>query len=260
MIRPLACVLGALFLGGCDSPDPSVTESSDQGGSIYLAALADQSRPESDRGADPGRKPAEVLEFVGVKPGDHVLEMFAGGGYYTELLSLVVGDQGSVTAHMNTPMVGFVEDEFNARHANDRLANVLVLWAENNELSLEADQYDVATLILNYHDLYWESEQYGWVRVDVPVLLSELYKGLRPGAALGIVDHYAIAGSPADSAGELHRIDPAIVIADIEAAGFELTGRSDMLRNDSDDLSISVFDPSVRGQTDRFVLRFRKPL
>jgi predicted methyltransferase len=259
MIRPLACVFIASFLSACGSPDPSVTAPADQGASAYIAALSSQTRPEADRASDPSRKPAAVLEFLGVKPGDLVLEMFAGGGYYTEMLSLLVGDDGSVTAHMNTPMNGFVGDEFEARHANGRLANVEVLWAENNELSLEANRYDVATLILNYHDLYWESEQFGWIRIDVPVFLAELYKGLKPGATLGIVDHHARAGSQIESASELHRIDPAIVIADTEAAGFNLTGRSDLLRNSSDDLAISVFDPSVRGKTDRFVLKFRKP-
>ena len=99
----------------------------------------------------------------------------------------------------------------------------------------------------------------GFSGIGVPVFLAELYKGLKPGATLGIVDHHAHAGSPVESASELHRIDPAIVIADIEGAGFELTGRSDLLRNSSDDLAISVFDPSVRGKTDRFVLKFRKP-
>jgi predicted methyltransferase len=94
----------------------------------------------------------------------------------------------------------------------------------------------------------------------VPEFLAELYKGLRPGATLGVVDHYAQAGSPVDTAGRLHRIDPGIIITHIESAGFELTGRSDLLLSDRDYLAISVFDPSVRGKTDRFAIRFRKPL
>jgi predicted methyltransferase len=250
----------AFFLSSCSPQEHPVAISSDEDASIYVAALGSPSRPGTDSVDDPNRKPAAVLEFFNVQPGDRVLEMFAGGGYYTELLSLVVGEHGAVTAHMNTPMYGFVGEEFDARHAGDRLANVEVLWAENNALSLEADRYDVATLILNYHDLYWESEQFGWKRIDAPEFLAELYKGLRPGATLGVVDHYAQAGSPVDTAGSLHRIDPAIVITDSESAGFELTGRSDLLLSGRDDLAISVFDPSVRGKTDRFAIRFRKPL
>ena len=200
-----------------------------------------------------------MLAFIGVEPGDAVLELFAGGGYYTELLARVVGADGSVVAHMNTPLINFAGDEFPARHADNRLPNVEILMAENNALVLDADQFDVATIVLNYHDLYWTSEQYGWEAIDVPIFLAELFKGIKPGGTLGVVDHYAEPGSPPETGGTLHRIDPAIVIADLEAAGFVLEGQSDALRNADDDHSKNVFDPDIRGKTDRFILRFTKP-
>ena len=131
--------------------------------------------------------------------------------------------------------------------------------AENNELALDADSLDVVTIILNYHDLYWASEQYGWEQIDVPAFLAEIYKGVKPGGTLGIVDHQAASGSPAETGSTLHRIDSAIVIAELEGVGFVLDGESDVLANADDDHSKGVFDPEIRGKTDRYVLRFRKP-
>ncbi|MDH3432230.1 MAG: methyltransferase, partial [Gammaproteobacteria bacterium] len=124
---------------------------------------------------------------------------------------------------------------------------------------LAADQYDAVIMTLNYHDLYWVSGEYGWEKIDVEKILAELYKALRPGGTFGIVDHYAETGSPRETGGSLHRIDPGIVIADMEAAGFVLAGKNDLLRNMDDDHSKSVFDPEIRGKTDRFMLRFKKP-
>jgi predicted methyltransferase len=145
-----------------------------------------------------------------------VLDMFAGGGYYTELVASVVGDKGHVLSHANRAYLNFVGEEFEQRHADGRLPNVNVLMAENNELSLKAD------------------------------------------GIVGIIDHYAEPGSPGESGGTVHRIDPAIVIADMRAAGFVVDASSDLLRNSNDDYSKNVFAPELRGKTDRFILRFRK--
>lgn len=227
--------------------------------SIYAEALQNPNRLDGDSARDATRKPGAVLEFLDIGRGDTVLEMFAGGGYYTELLASVVGDSGHVVAHMNTPLVNFGGEEYVARHADGRLPNVEVLMAENNELSLDADAFDAITMVLNYHDLYWASDDYGWDALDVDAVLAELHKALKPGGVLGIVDHYAAAGSPSETGGTLHRIDPAVVIADLTGAGFMLDGESDILRSQADDHSKSVFDPEVRGKTDRFVLRFKKP-
>lgn len=263
----LALISIAVLLAACgqqagepavelSAPEPAPTEPEV---SIYAAAVANPGRPAADRENDAVRHPEEVLAFFGVAPGDAVLELFSGSGYYTELLAHVVGANGTVVAHINSPILSFVGDAFKARHADNRLPNVSVLHAENNELVLDPDSFDVITMTLNYHDLYWVSDERGWTQFDVPAFLAELYKGLKPGGTLGITDHHAEPGAAAETGGTLHRIDRAIVIAGLEAAGFVLDGESDVLRNPEDDYSVSVFDPAVRGKTDRFVLRFKKP-
>lgn len=260
LIAPLTL---AVFLTACgqqdSAPAPETPLPAEPEVSIYVAALDSASRPAADRERDAGRHPAEVLEFFGIQPGATVLEMFAGGGYYTEMLANVVGESGKVVAHMNTPLLKFSGEAFEKRHADNRLPNVEILTAENNELVLGADHFDAVTIILNYHDLYWESEEYSWTKIDVPAFLAQIHKGLKPGGTLGIVDHSAAAGSPSETGSTLHRIDPAIVIAELEAAGFVLDGESDVLRNMDDDHSLGVFDPAIRFKTDRFALRFKKP-
>jgi len=250
-------------IAGCDrpasEPEAAATAVVEAEVSIYAAAVSSETRPEADRASDAGRKPEAVLEFLGIQPGDIVLEMWAGGGYYTELLAHVVGESGKVVAHANTPILSFAGDAHTKRHADNRLPNAETLLAENNELALEADSFGAATIILNYHDRYWSSEEYGWVQIDVPAFLAELYKGIKPGGTLGIVDHQAASGSPAETGNTLHRIDSAIVIAELEGVGFVLEGESNVLANAEDDHTKSVFDPEIRGKTDRYVLRFRKP-
>ena len=241
------------------APEPAAETVAEPEISIYEAAVASTTRLEGDRDSDAGRNPEAVLEFFAIQPGDVVLEMWAGSGYYTELLAHVVGEGGKVVAHANTPILSFAGEAHINRHANGRLPNAEILMAENNEMALEADTFDAATLILNYHDLYWSSDEYGWETIDVPAFNAELYKGMKPGGTLGIVDHQAVSGSPAETGGTLHRIDSAIVIAELEAAGFVLDGESDALANPDDDHTKNVFDPEIRGKTDRFVLRFKKP-
>ncbi|MDH3267006.1 MAG: methyltransferase domain-containing protein, partial [Gammaproteobacteria bacterium] len=193
----LTCAALALAACGQQASEPTVAASTAAAPatSIYAAAVANPDRPAADLESDARRHPAEILEFFGVDPGDAVLEMFAGGGYYTELLARVVGENGTVVAHVNTPILGFAGDAFEARHAGNRLANVSILHAENNELALEPSRFDVVTMTLNYHDLYWVSAERGWTKFDVPAFLAEIYKGLKPGGTLGITDHQAAAGS-----------------------------------------------------------------
>ncbi len=263
MKTTLTLITFSVLLSACgqqaSDPAPETKPPVEPVVSIYAAALDSPSRPEADRERDAGRHPAEVLEFFGIEPGDTVLEMFAGGGYYTEMIANVVGEDGKVVAHLNTPMVNFGGDELKARHADNRLPNAEVLMAENNELMLDGDQFDAITIVLNYHDLYWASDEYGWVAIDVPKFLAEIYQGLKPGGTLGIVDHFAAAGSPHETGSTLHRIDRDIVVSELEGAGFVLDGESDVLRNMDDDHSKGVFDPEIRGKTDRFILRFKKP-
>jgi predicted methyltransferase len=236
--------------------EPGSTESS---ASIYEVAVASDARPDSDRARDAGRKPAAVLEFFDIEPGMTVLDMFTGGGYYAEIISEVVGEQGKVIAQSNHAYLGFVGDVFEERFGSGRLTNVEVLMAENNELSLQADSLDAVMLVLSFHDLYYSDPENGWPRIDGPAFLAELKKGLKPGGIVAVIDHYAETGAPAETGSSVHRIDPAIVMADMEAAGFVMDGQSDLLRNPADDLRKTVFAPEIRGKTDRFIMRFRNP-
>jgi predicted methyltransferase len=261
-------MLALLSLAGCGEPSvPTAGQATDGASdvsdaslaSIVEDAVASPGRTDADRLRDAGRKPGEVLKFFGIAPGMTVLDMFSGGGYYTEMLSQVVGPAGKVVAHTNSAYAGFVGDEAVNRYADDRLANVEILRAENNELRLPAAEFDAVMLILSYHDIYYVDAANGWPKIEGPAFLAELKKGLKPGGILAVVDHYAAAGSPRETGGSLHRIDPQIVISELEALGFELAAKSDVLRNMEDDYSKGMFDPQVRGKTDRFVLKFRKP-
>lgn len=267
MHRAVLIPLIVIALAGCDRsapPQPGTGESAagpgDDAPSVYAQAVANPQRTPADRERDPQRKPAEVLEFFGIRRGMTVLDMFSGGGYYTELLSYVVGEDGRVVAHSNNAYAQFVGEEATNRYADDRLPNVSILMAENNELVLPARRFDAVLLVLSYHDFYFVSPDNGWPKIDGPKLLAELYKGMKPGAVLGVVDHIAEAGSPRETGGTLHRIDPAIVIEELEKAGFILDGKSDVLRNLDDNYSVAMMDESVRGKTDRMVMRFRKPV
>ena len=226
---------------------------------VYADALASPSRLDADAARDAGRKPDEVLAFFGIGPDMVVLDMFSGGGYYAEIISTVVGKKGRVVAHSNSAYLKFVGEEFAARHAEGRLRNVDVLMAENNELQLETNQFDAITMVLSFHDTYWINPEGGWPEIDRPTMNAELFASLKPGGVLGVVDHYAAAGSSSETGGTVHRIDRAIAVADFEAAGFVLEAESDILRNSEDDYSKGVFAPGIRGKTDRFVLLFRKP-
>lgn len=255
--RIWAPALLALFVAGCQQESTPPTLESDV--DSYAAAVDHPARTDVDRARDSSRQPAAVLRFLGVTSGMTVLDLFSGGGYYSELVSYVVGNEGAVTSHSNEAYLGFVGDEFSNRHADGRLPNVTVLMAENNELDLEPDSFDAVLMMLTFHDLYYIAPQQGWPKIDGEHLLAEIFQGLRPGGFVGIVDHYAEAGAAKETGNTLHRIDPSIVIAEMEAAGFELVAKSDMLRSMNDDYSKVVFDPAVSGKTDRFLLKFEKP-
>ena len=267
-IGALGSLLTLTLVAGCGErvsgppaaePDAAVVQSAEPTPSIYDVAVASEARPEADRARDAGRKPAAILEFMGIEPGMTVLDMFTGGGYYAEILSGVVGEEGHVVAQSNRAYLAFVGDEFEKRFGSGRLTNVEVLMAENNELSLEANTFDAVMLVLSFHDLYHSDPENGWAKIDVPAFLAELRKGLKPGGILGVVDHYAAAGSPSETGDTVHRIDPAIVLAEMKAAGFVYEASNDMLRNPDDDYSKMVFAEGIRGNTDRFVMRFRNP-
>ncbi|MGI9264009.1 MAG: class I SAM-dependent methyltransferase [Gammaproteobacteria bacterium] len=222
-------------------------------------ALDRPDRLEGDADKDSGRKPTEVLAFFDIEPGMTVLEMFSGGGYYSEILSYVVGGEGTVHAHNNKPYIAYAKKSLEKRYTSGRLDNVKRFEAENNELELSAGKFDAALLILAYHDVYHVDEKNGWFPIDGPKMLAEIYGSMKPGAVLGVVDHVAKAGSPPETGQTLHRIDPQLMKKEIEAAGFVFDGEIDVLRNPGDDLAKPMYAPEVRGKTDRVVYRFHRP-
>ena len=202
-----------------------------------------------------------MLGFFGVGPGMTVLDLNAATGWYTEILARAVGRNGRVIAH-NHPgaRTTLPAEAFEARYGNNRLPNVEQMFARHDDLRLPPASVGMVLMSMVYHDTYWQRADVDWGPIDRQALLESLLDALKPGGVVGVVDHYAAAGSdPFESVLAVHRIDRAVVLRDFAAAGFELDGESDVLRAPADDHSLSVFDAAVVGRTDRFVLRFRKP-
>jgi predicted methyltransferase len=224
--------------------------------------LKSPGRSERALAADADRKPIEVLNFYDVKPGEHVLDFLAGGGYYSELLAKAVGPRGSVYA-FDVP-IGDDENGTKLKAAwtglQGRNPNVKFVSGDIAHPALPAKAFDFALFHLVYHDLYWEDAKEHYPHVEPADFLKQLYAAMKKGGVVGVVDH---VGEPsADtraSVDKLHRIDPAVVKADFEKAGFKLVDSSQVLMTGKDDHAKLVFDPSVRGHTDRFVFAFRKP-
>lgn len=218
------------------------------------AALTESSRADADKSRDAGRKPAEVLTFLGIAPGMTVMDVIAAGGYYTEVLAVAVGPQGMVYAQNPAAVLQFREGAndkaMTARLDGDRLANVTRLDRELTALGLEAGSLDAAITALNFHDVYNRDPA-------VAIGMLQVIRGLlKPGGVLGIIDHQ---GSAEGNNAELHRIEKAKVVAAATEAGFEVAADSDLLANSTDDLSQMVFAPDVRGSTNRFLLKLVNP-
>ena len=141
-----------------------------------------------------------------------------------------------------------------------RAPNVRLLVSQPTDINLPPNDFDFVLMHMVYHDLYWESEKYKFPRLDPDASLRKIFAAVKPGGIVGVVDHVAAAGGDTRAVvDKLHRIDPAVLRADFERAGFVFDGESDLLRNPADDHSKLVFDPAIRGKTDRVVYRFRKP-
>ncbi len=258
MVRlTVSAVAFVALLAACVSSTTIDTAAFTKPAMLELLATADRS--DADRARDDTRKPYRVLPFFELKPGMTVLDLYSGGGYYTEIVSRAVGPHGIVHTHNNKAYLAYAKDEIEARYKNNRLSNVVRIKAENNELDFAPQTYDMVLMILAYHDIYYVDEENDWPAIDGPKLLAELYASLKPGAVLGVVDHAATAGAPAEAGQTLHRIDPQRALREIEAAGFVHEASSEMLANPNDQHDKPMFAPEVKGKTDRFVYRFRKP-
>lgn len=252
----------ALMLGWPMQQAGSATTATDTAtpGQTVAAALADPGRPAADREQDATRKPDEILGFLGVAPDMHVLDALSAGGYYTELLARIVGSGGEVIAYNNPPYARFAQKGIAARYADNRLPNVRQVTSTLEDLELEPASLDAAIFVMSYHDLYWRPADGSWPPTDPSLLLAKLHAALKPGGVILVQDHVAAPGGEvSEVVDKLHRIDPAVVKRDFERAGFEFEAASEALAHPADDHTIGVFNPAIRGKTDQFVFRFRKP-
>jgi len=216
-------------------------------------AIENQSRPEKDRQRDIDRKPSEVMFFSGIKPGDIVADIGSAGGYYTRILSDIVGPKGHV--------YGFNGIEFARVFKNGNPTDPIAAERENvtsimgtfNDPILP-ESIDMAVIILIYHDTHLTQ-----LNIDTASMNNALFDALKPGGTLMIIDHKAEMGSGLRDVDKLHRIDKLYVREEIENAGFRFIDESNILNHPNDMLNTMVMMPNVRGKSDRFIFKFMKP-
>jgi len=250
-----ASLAAALSISAC-MHEPSAPNAASNPG--YLAAaVADGNRPDADKLRDANRKPVQTLEYLGVKPGEQIAELLPGGGYFTRIFSKAVGPSGHVYALVparpaNAPAdLPDLAGKVNAIAADSNYSNVTVVIQPLAKLVTPA-QVDLVFTAQNYHDLHN-------FPVDVVAFNKIILDSLKPGGLYVVLDHSAPSGSGLTDTKTLHRIDADAVKQEVIAAGFEFVGASDILANAADNRSTMVFDPSIRGKTDQFILKFRKP-
>jgi predicted methyltransferase len=241
----IAAALGAAACAGLmGGPSPE----------SYSAALAAAPRTEEDRGRDAARMTAETLAFARVEPGDHVIDMIIGGGFFTRAFAASVGPEGRVTAWQPDEFIAFQASYGEAVLAADALDGVdgltspiaAPVWPSGVDLIFTAQ---------NYHDLHLSHFPDDTARR----VNAAAFAALKPGGHYVVIDHHAAAGSGLSAANTLHRIDVEQVKREVTAAGFVLEAESDLLLRPADPLTANVFDGSIRGNTSQFMLRFRKP-
>jgi predicted methyltransferase len=223
----------------------------------FVANAVNDPARQADKSEDARRKISDVMKFAEVKPGQSVLELIPGSGYFTRVFSAIVGPKGHVYVVWPNEYAKEDADDLSGSNklaADPHYANVSVLTQPANQLS-SPNPVDVVFTSQNYHD--YPDKFMG--KVDPAVLNKQVFDALKPGGLWVIIDHVAPVGSGMQDTDTLHRIDPAIVKQQVEAAGFVFDGESSALRNPADPHTIKVFDKSIRGHTDQFMYRFRKP-
>jgi predicted methyltransferase len=224
----------------------------------YEAAVRNAARSAADLKRDTLDHPAEVLRLTGVRPGMTVADILAGDGYYSELLSYLVGPQGHVLMINNKAFENWSASGVGPRLANHRLGNVEHRQVELEHMNLGTATLDAVVLVKVYHDLYWVDTGPDWPKVDTARVFDDIARAVKPGGTLLLVDHSAVPGTGNSDAGRLHRIDEAYARHDFESRGFELIAHSDVLRRPEDKRDQISYKEPMLGKTDRFVLVFRK--
>jgi predicted methyltransferase len=223
------------------------------------AALASPDRRPDNVKLDEGRKPAQLLRFLGLKPGMKVLDLFGANGYWAEIMVPAIGPKGHDTVWQPTQFFGergkTYFDGFMAKHPN-----VTLLTSPFESPNLPKNYADLVILNNNYHDTYWVSDKFKIPQMDPSAFLKAVYAAMKPGGVIGVIDHVASPNSDARATvDKYHRIDPNVIRADFKRAGFVLVASSNMLRNPADDHSLEVSDPKIAGHTDRVIFKFKKP-
>jgi len=247
----------AAALAGCTASEQAATTTSVPAAApnAYAAALAVPQRPQADRDRDAARLPAELLAFAQVEPGEKVGDYIMGGGYWTRLLSNAVGPQGKVYAFQPDEFIAFrpaYGEEQNA--AVTGRPNVIALRGPVGAPAFP-EKLDTIITVQNMHDLYIGAMPQG----TGARALKALFNALKPGGTLLVVDHSAAAGAGLAAANSVHRMDRDLAIAALKEAGFTLDAESALYIRPDDPRTANVFDPAIRGKTDQFVLRLRKP-
>ena len=222
------------------------------------AAVNDPARPEADKMRDAERKPAETLAFAGIKPGQTVAELWPARGYYTRLLAKVVGPRGHIYAlqpprRPNAP-ANMPDLMAGLQQLAESYGNITVLpFGLTGEGFGVPMPVDVVWTSLNYHDFH------NLPNADMAAFDKRVFDTLKPGGLFILIDHAAAPGAGTSVTKTLHRMDPETAKQEVEAAGFKLVASSDILHQPNDPHTAAIFDPSIRGKTDQFLLKFRKP-
>jgi predicted methyltransferase len=248
MLRQMMLASGMILTAGLTS---AVSYAADKVSAEITAAVADSGRPDADKARDADRKPGECLAFAGVKQGEQVVDFLPGGGYFTRIFSKAVGPKGHVTALSPAGTPEKYTAAAKAIAADPAYANVTA--AEEGVSAIPAASVDIFWTAQNYHDLH------NIKTVDVAALDKAVFAALKPGGTFLVIDHAAPAGSGFQDTSTLHRIDVEAVKTEVESAGFKLVAQSDLLKNPNDPHTAAVFDPSIKGKTDQFILKFEKP-
>lgn len=248
----LFLMLPMLLLAACASMSGSPD-------AALQASIDHPDRSVADRERDPRDQPQVILQFAGFKPGMVIADIFGGGGYYSEILSRLVGPNGRVRLINNQPYHDYAKADAIPRFADQRLPNVSYEINPSDDMKLGRSSLDGALIIMSYHDLYVADDAGGWPAIASGQFIDQIVTALKPGGVLLIVDHSAQAGTGSTAAQTLHRIDEAFAIADFKAHGLEFAGSIPNLRNADDPRTLGVMNPDIRGKTDRFVHLYRKP-
>lgn len=245
----ISAAIVSIFLVGCSE---DITEMP-----LIKQSLYQPNRLSNDRVQDKNRKPLTILELAGIQPGMKVIDLFGGGGYYTELFNHIVGKTGKVYIQNNTLFLRFSKDELEKRLSNNRLTNVIRLDTEFANMQLPPST-DLIFIGLSYHDIYIKRKE-ALITTSPEEFLPQIFASLKPGGKLLITDHAAASGTGIETTPTLHRIDEQWAIKDIESAGFKLLKTSDALKNPKDDHTLDIWKKKFFHKTDRFIHLYEKP-